>query len=444
MSKPLVLEDVTGGSAKATHLCVLVHGLWGNPSHMRNVAKALRKEYSEDEVYIMPAEKNRGNFTYDGIELGGERLCAEIEDKLRSIKEQGGKITKLSIAGYSLGGLVSRYAIGLLYAKGILDDLGCMNFTTFASPHLGVRTPLKGWLNNVWNVLGARTLSISGRQLFAIDNFRDTNRSLLTVLADPDSIFMSGLKKFKRRTLYTNIVNDRSVLHYTSAITKHDPYTDLKKVNLNYLEGYEGVILDPDHPIVLRPKLQQDTLMTDYEALKKWVKSIPFMVAVWVMMPIGLAVFLAYSIVQKVRSANRIKAHESGQAGLKIEQYRMPLCIREMREEVGQAYEVLNSPQKQQYLAASSSEDGLAYDVEDGKLLKKEHRISIPGQPTLALTPDQFEMIQNLDAAGWRKFPVHIQKHRHSHAAIVVRMDRESFSDGWVVLKHFAGSEFLM
>jgi hypothetical protein len=93
---------------------------------MRNVAKALRDEYSEDELYILPAEKNCGNFTYDGIELGGERVCAEIEDKLRNIEEQGGKITRLSIAGYSLGGLVSRYAVGLLYAKGILDDLECM------------------------------------------------------------------------------------------------------------------------------------------------------------------------------------------------------------------------------------------------------------------------------------------------------------------------------
>ncbi|ENH67654.1 hypothetical protein FOQG_15166 [Fusarium oxysporum f. sp. raphani 54005] len=444
MSKPVVLEDVTGGSAKATHLCVLVHGLWGNPSHLRNVAKALRDEYSEDELYILPAEKNCGNFTYDGIELGGERVCAEIEDKLRNIEEQGGKITKLSIAGYSLGGLVSRYAVGLLYAKGILDDLECMNFTTFASPHLGVRTPLKGWLNNIWNVLGARTLSMSGRQLFTIDKFRDTNRPLLAVLADPDSIFMSGLKKFKRRTLYTNIVNDRSVVHYTSAITKHDPYTDLEKVNLNYLKGYEGVILDPDHPIALRPKFQQDTLSTDYEALKKWVKSIPFMVTVGVIIPIGVVVFLANSAVQTVRSANRIKAHESGEAGLKIEQYRMPLRIKEIREEVEQAYEVLNSSQNQQYLASSDSEDDLAYDAEDRKLLKKERRMSTPGQPTLALTPDQFEMIENLDAAGWRKFPVHIQKHRHSHAAIVVRMDKESFADGWVVLKHFAGSEFLM
>ncbi|KAF4452743.1 hypothetical protein F53441_4455 [Fusarium austroafricanum] len=448
MSKPIpvVLEDVTGGSLKATHLCVLVHGLWGNPSHLRNVAKSLRDEYSEDELYILTVKRNSGNFTYDGIELGGERVCAEIEEELHNIKEQGGKITKLSIAGYSLGGLVSRYAVGLLYAKGVLDDLECMNFTTFASPHLGVRTPLKGWLNNVWNVLGARTLSMSGRQLFTIDKFRDTNRPLLAILADPDSIFMSGLKKFKRRTLYTNIINDRSVVYYTSAITKNDPYTDLEKVKLNYLKGYEGVILDPNHPVAPFSKiLHQDTLSADYEALKKWVKSIPFMVTVGVIIPVGVLVFLANSAVQTVRSANRIKAHEAGEAGLKIEQYRMPLRIKDIQEEVEQAYEVLNSSQNQQYLAASDSEEDLAYDDEqDRKLLKRERRMSTPGQPTLALTPDQFEMIHNLDAAGWRKFPVHIQKHRHSHAAIVVRMDKESFSDGWVVLKHYAEREFLI
>lgn len=93
---------------------------------MRNVAKALRDKYSEDEVYILFAKRNSGNHTYDGIETGGERVCAEIEHELKAIEKKGGKITKLSIAGYSLGGLVSRYAIGLLYAKGVLDDLECM------------------------------------------------------------------------------------------------------------------------------------------------------------------------------------------------------------------------------------------------------------------------------------------------------------------------------
>ncbi|SCO54849.1 related to lipase/serine esterase [Fusarium fujikuroi] len=226
--------------------------------------------------------------------------------------------------------------------------------------------------------------------------FRDTNRPLLAVIADPDSIFISGLKKFKPRTLYTHIVNDRSVLHYISAITKHDPHTNLEKVNLNYVGEHGDVILEADHPIVLLPKLQQDTLLTDCEALKKWVKTIPLIVTVGVIMPIDLA--------------SRIKAHESGAVGLKIEQYRMSLRIKEIRECVEQAYGVLSSSQNQQHLAVSDSEDALAYGVEDRKLLKKEHRIPTAGQPTLALTSDQFEMIENLDAAGWQN-PVHIQKH---------------------------------
>lgn len=285
---------------------------------------------------------------------------------------------------------------------------------------------------------------MSGRQLFTIDRFRKTNRPLLSVLADPDSIFMSGLKKFKRRTLYTNIVNDRSVVHYTSAITKSDPYNDLENVKLNYLKGYEGVILDPDYPVAPFPKVNgQDSLSSDFEAIKKWVKGIPFMVTISVMIPIGITVFLANAAVQTVRSANRIKAHESGKAGFKIQDYRMPLQIKHIREEVEEAYEVLNSSQRQQYLEGSDSEEDLAYDAADRKILKKQRRMSTPSQPTLALTPDQFEMIENLDAADWRKYPVHIQKHRHSHAAIVVRMDKESFADGWVVLRHWAGDEFL-
>lgn len=92
---------------------------------MRNIAKVLRQNYAEDDLYLLLAKQNSGSFTYDGIERGGERVCAEIEDELRTIENKGGKITKLSIIGYSLGGLVARYATGLLYAKGVLNKLEC-------------------------------------------------------------------------------------------------------------------------------------------------------------------------------------------------------------------------------------------------------------------------------------------------------------------------------
>jgi hypothetical protein len=97
---------------------------------MRQVAKALRDAYSDDKLYLLVAKRNSGSFTYDGIECGGERVCLEIEEEIRAVKEKGGKITKISVVGYSLGGLVARYAVGLLYAKGIFNEVepmvGCL------------------------------------------------------------------------------------------------------------------------------------------------------------------------------------------------------------------------------------------------------------------------------------------------------------------------------
>ena len=197
---------------KAQHLVVLVHGLWGNPSHLNYVAEALRDRYSDDQLIVLVCRRNLGSLTYDGIEVGAERVAREIEDALEELGRNGHKITRFSITGYSLGGLVARYAIGLLYHKGLFEKIAPVNFTTFASPHLGVRTPLTGYQNRLWNVLGARTLSTSGRQLFLIDNFRNTDRPLLSVLADPDSIFIHALARFQNRSLYTNIINDREFL----------------------------------------------------------------------------------------------------------------------------------------------------------------------------------------------------------------------------------------
>lgn len=78
---------------------------------------------------------------------------------------------------------------------------------------------------------------MSGRQLFTIDSFRGTGRPLLSVLADRDSIFIRALSKFKNRVLYTNIVNDRSAVYYTTGVSRIDPFTKPDAVKINYLKG---------------------------------------------------------------------------------------------------------------------------------------------------------------------------------------------------------------
>lgn len=79
--------------------------------------------HPEESLHILIAKRNSGNFTYDGVELGGERVCQEIEEELERLVREGRIIKKLSVVGYSLGGLVARYAVGLLYYRGLFNKL---------------------------------------------------------------------------------------------------------------------------------------------------------------------------------------------------------------------------------------------------------------------------------------------------------------------------------
>lgn len=97
--------------------------LWGNPNHLEVMANTLRKKHPEENLHILVAKRNSGSFTYDGIELGGERVCQEIEEEIEKLARAGQEIKRLSLVGYSLGGLVARYAVGLLFSKGFFEKI---------------------------------------------------------------------------------------------------------------------------------------------------------------------------------------------------------------------------------------------------------------------------------------------------------------------------------
>ncbi|KAG9248201.1 putative serine esterase-domain-containing protein [Calycina marina] len=457
--------DYTGISREAQHLCILVHGLWGNPVHLRTVADTLRKKHPEENLHILVAKRNSGSFTYDGIERGGERVCQEIEEEIKKLAKAGQKIKRLSFVGYSLGGLVARYAVGLLDSKGLFNKIEPINFTTFATPHLGVRTPLRGWHNHIWNVLGARTLSASGRQLFTIDKFRDTGKPLLEILADPESIFIKALAKFQRRTLYANIINDRSAVYYTTGISRTDPYTDPSNVKITYIKGYSNVIVDPTVPVAFSDS--EETESTFYSRFLRSSQTtlgrLPFLFAVCILIPIGVCAFLINSAVQSLRSNRRIKLYEQGLTGIQPSYYRVPVLITGMREAVEDVYENLNSAQSHEYLVAGTEDDAAHEEPPSPGLARPASwkSVEIPQDmtsiektttnetwqhdvPTLALAPYQFRMIQALDDVGWRKFPVHIHKARHSHAAIIMRSEKPSLDEGKIVLAHWLDEEFII
>lgn len=120
------------------HLLVLVHGMWGNPNHLAHMDKVIRevKGATEDttvtdrpELAVLLAKTNQEESTYDGIDWGGERVAQEVQyfvvrlplplltspkilDEVEQYENQGKKVTRFSILGYSLGGLLARYVVG--------------------------------------------------------------------------------------------------------------------------------------------------------------------------------------------------------------------------------------------------------------------------------------------------------------------------------------------
>ncbi|KAM0755796.1 DUF676-domain-containing protein [Meredithblackwellia eburnea MCA 4105] len=269
------------------HLLVVCHGLWGTRAHVQYVCKSAQQHVSKSastasrprasslsspssthpqsqteeeediKLVVLAASQNEDTRTYDGIDVCAERVVVEIDEEIQRIEAEGGKVTRFSIFGYSLGGLVARYAIGLLDSRSpsFFKDVRPVNFTTFASPAIGIPRYDSFW-SGVLRFLGARLLSRSGAQLYGNDRFlpssliddavaldpstsetcsskkkkmfsswqKEKAEPLLAVMADPRFNFYKALAAFERVEVYANSVKDRTVPYPTGAIEAHDPF----------------------------------------------------------------------------------------------------------------------------------------------------------------------------------------------------------------------------
>lgn len=119
----------------AVHLLVLIHGMWGCPRHLAALKAAITAKYpqpdkSGEELDVLVAERIQDRWTYDGIDWNGERVTDEVRqfffllsdnsqfnlaqvlERVETLESENKKVTKLSITGYSLGGMIARYMIG--------------------------------------------------------------------------------------------------------------------------------------------------------------------------------------------------------------------------------------------------------------------------------------------------------------------------------------------
>lgn len=225
--KECVVESTNENPAKAQslstverELLVLIHGLQGHPDDYTYLVDTLRSTTAHRTGRLMvhvPAV-NAEN-THDGIANGGERLVDDVRKVIRQEEDKGCKFHKLSILGFSLGGIYARYLAGALYqSDGTLAGLRAGALILVASPHLGVRK--FGVYRFVPDaVCSAPVFSETVRELMLSDDRQILVRMTEDGTDEKENIkFLSSLKAFEERILYANLRNDFMVNFGTAAL----------------------------------------------------------------------------------------------------------------------------------------------------------------------------------------------------------------------------------
>ncbi|XP_021905763.1 putative lipase YOR059C [Carica papaya] len=250
-------------SSSADHLVIMVHGILGSATDWKFAAEQFVRMLP-DRVFVHCSERNMSRLTLDGVDVMGERLAEEVLEVI----QRRPNVRRISFVAHSVGGLVARYAIGRLYrppkrekiensstnkceedTKGTLCGLEAMNFITVATPHLGSRgnkqvpflfgvTAFEKAASCVIHWIFRRT----GRHLFLTDEDEGKPPLLRRMLEDyNDCHFLSALRGFKRRVVYSNVGYDHIVGWRTSSIRRDN---ELPKWEDSLNEKYPHIVYE--------------------------------------------------------------------------------------------------------------------------------------------------------------------------------------------------------
>lgn len=245
LSSSLSNINVASPKVKQIHLCVLVHGLFGNASEMGYIQESMLKKMENEEskakksptatvtadsddddaitttqFIVHSAISNEGK-TSDGIKAGGDRLANEVNtiiDHLFKQHEEKSNQTpsspmniSLSFVGNSLGGLYARYALsGIKCAANIQFNI----FMTTATPHLGKTGLSYLRIPTMAEKIVGKILQPTGEDLFfdcatninsgGGANNKNENNLVLIERMSIENCFMKPLSLFKKRIAYAN------------------------------------------------------------------------------------------------------------------------------------------------------------------------------------------------------------------------------------------------
>ena len=95
----------------SVHLVILIHGLYGSPANLTVVAEEVAKAAATShnggndfETVVHICRSFTGSHTWDGIDVNAKRASHEIDEIIERLENQGKRVDKFSIMGYSLGG----------------------------------------------------------------------------------------------------------------------------------------------------------------------------------------------------------------------------------------------------------------------------------------------------------------------------------------------------
>ncbi|KAG0327169.1 hypothetical protein BGZ99_008259 [Dissophora globulifera] len=539
---------------QGVHLVVLQHGLWGNVDHVRFIA-AQFKERLGDRILVYRAQTNEAKFTYDGVDVCGQRLVQEIYSVVKVIETGGNiedmkgqkfknkkhktrgklhskttvtpapmpataatstttttatttpaetrvdidqqplsaknlsenldapvdeskatttkKVTQFSYLGYSFGGLIGRFAMGLLEVEGFFDpvDQGGrgiepMYFVAVATPHLGIRHPPLDMSSKIFNFMSARMLSRTGAQMQLVDNYTG-GRPALLVLSDPSSVFMHALARFKRRAVYCNIRNDHSVPFWTASFSDADPFIDLESLDIQYHSGYSSLIESFEHQdldalakrkALWKSKSFSERLLLRLKAIS-WKRYMLLAVLVPFFLPFVFFSITYDGLISRRRIKPIMQSNEDlkrmrdetvimknkGIAGAESDASSSSVIPPESELPVAQPANVDSSVTLSMPLDASTTPSASANastsTTKKAKKAKKEQElisISYPDMKNLrplGLAPVQLEMCKNLNQLPWIKNIIHIEG-LNAHGSIVIRERRFENDGGIAAVQH--------
>lgn len=382
----------------------------------------------QEFVFLTPRQ-NAMFKTFDGIEIVGYRTLLEICQFIANFKDE--PVTKISIVGYSMGGLIARFIVGKMYGEfaKVFRDIEPQIFITMATPHLGVEfynpknSALKGVLQTVVRSLGSSILGKTGREMFITNSSND----VLVKLTQGE--FLESLSKFKWRAVVANVKNDRTVAFYTSFITDCDPFlvtnNDVKYI---FEEKIPGSHYSKTTPRIINmdrldPKLKRPKVPKRHPS--RWFKILP-LIALFVVLilPIMFCLNILATIYSSVVTWRYRKLLQQGKLPLLIhnklglddtlKEYATDMYGSLMNEEDAE----VNDDETQDDTYADGGEEQVSWK----EFISKYSSVWTETKrfPKLPFDDNRRTMLKNLDTLNWIRVPIYI-KTANAHGGIVAR-----------------------